>query len=141
MLPTHHLASAVLAGAALRAAGWSWPALASFAAGAVLIDVDHYLSYAWCTGDFSLWRAYRYHRARVPRPESVRLTFRWRLPPLVERGRPLHMPPALAGLALAAARVPRLRPLALGVALHRVLDYLWESCWAAQPNAKGRTVA
>ena len=134
MLPSHHAASAVLAGVALRRAGWGWPAVASFAAGAVLIDVDHYLAYAWESGDLSLYRAYWNHRGTLRLRHASRLAFRWVFPFWGGYNRPFHAVPALAALCLAAGTNAGLRPLALGVALHRFLDLLWESFWAAQPR-------
>jgi hypothetical protein len=124
MYPTHHAAAAIAAAAPLARRGWTRPALAAFALAAVLIDVDHYLSYACARGDLSLWRAYRYHRAREQRS-------RWglRRPTpalLVDPRRPFHAVAVLAALLLAARRWPGLRPLALGALFHRLLDLGWE---------------
>lgn len=125
MYPAHHAASAVVAGAALRGAGWSWGAISAFAAGAVLLDVDHYVMAVWRTGDLSLTRAYREHPRRSTRVR--RPGFRVHFPFWGGYNRPLHSVPVLAGLALGAWRAPALRPLAAGVVLHRVLDVAWES--------------
>lgn len=130
MLPSHHAASAVTAGVVLRRLGWSWGAVGLFAAGAVLLDVDHYLAAVWRTGDLSLARAYREHPRGARRVEGARRRadsgFRFRLRFWGGYNRPLHSVPALATLGVVAWAVAGLRPLALGVALHRALDYVWE---------------
>jgi hypothetical protein len=118
MLPSHHAAAAALAAVPLRARGWSPLAIAQFAAGAVLIDADHYAAYAWRIRDLSLPRAYRYHRRRHGRP------FRLHRPAVaVDPRRPLHAPLLLAGLTLLARRYPLLWPLVAGMLFHRLLDY------------------
>jgi hypothetical protein len=142
MLPTHHVLSAAIAAMPLRRAGWSSLDLGVFAAGAVLIDVDHYLSYAWHTGDLSLLRAYRHHRAQAKTPPRVyRLAISWHLPFWGGYNRPFHAAPPLAGVALAALRWPLLRPLVAGLLLHRVLDMVWESFWRAQWHAHNADLA
>jgi hypothetical protein len=124
MYPTHHAAAAVAATAPLARRGWTRPALAVFALTAVLIDVDHYLSYAWSTGDLSLPRAYRFHKTLEKRSRwGVRLP---RVSWLVEPRRPFHAVAVLAALFVAAWRWPLLRPLAAGMLFHRLQDLLWE---------------
>jgi hypothetical protein len=118
MLPSHHAAAAALAAVPLRARGWSPLAIALFAAGAVLIDADHYAAYAWRIRDLSLQRAYRFHRRRHGRP------YRLHRPAVaLDPRRPLHAPLLLAGLTLLARRYPLLRPLVAGLLFHRLLDY------------------
>jgi hypothetical protein len=118
MLPSRHAAAAALAAVPLRARGWSPLAVARFAAGAVLIDADHYASYAWRIRDLSLTRAYRFHRRRGHHP------YRLHRPALaVDTHRPLHAPLLLAGLTLLARRFPVLWPLVAGLLFHRLLDY------------------
>lgn len=148
MYPSQHVALTSLALVPLRERGWSLPRLGLFAAGAVLIDVDHYLSYAIKTGDWSLPNAYRWHVRRVPPIARKRPHFY--LPKLVlDRHRPFH---AIAPIALlfllgwgpfpvlrpspnpgpgprGALRWlltclrPWLRSLAWGVLFHRACDY------------------
>ena len=100
MLPTYDGASAVRAGAVLRRVGWSWGAIGAFAAGAVLLDVDHYLAAVWRTGDLSLTRAYRQHPQRST--SAPRSGFRFRFRFWGGYDRPFHSVPALAVVALAA---------------------------------------
>jgi hypothetical protein len=118
MLPSHHAAAAVVAALPLLRRGWSPLAAGQFAAAAVLIDADHYATYAWRIGDLSLPRAYRFHRRRGQHP------FRLHRPAvLVDGHRPLHAPALLAALALLARRYPVLWPLVAGMLFHRLLDY------------------
>jgi hypothetical protein len=86
-----------------------------------LIDVDHFVLYAFQTGDWSMTGAIIYNRYRHkigilgdtrPRYRSLRS---WLHNPL------LLLPPLWAG----AARRPSLRPIALGLTLHLLLDYIW----------------
>ena len=152
MYPSQHVALTSLALVPLRERGWSLPRLGLFAAGAVLIDVDHYLSYAIKSGDWSLPNAYRWHVRRVP--PMARRRPRLYLPKLVlDRHRPFH---AVAPIALlfflawgpfpalrngghnpgdappGALRWlfrcfrPWLRCLAWGVLFHRLCDYAIE---------------
>ena len=128
MYPTQHAAATVLAILPLARGGWRGRDLVGFAAGAVLVDADHYLSYALRKGDPSLERAYCYHRERAGGDRGQKWALRPHVPPLlVDRQRPLHALAALGCLALAAWPWPALRPIAWGVAFHRLLDYAWES--------------
>jgi hypothetical protein len=125
--PTQHAALTALTALPFRAAGVSWRSLALFGAGAVLIDVDHYLSYAWHQGDFSLANAYRFHRNRVDR-HVARPGFNLHLPPLWPGpNRPLHAVSALTVLCALAWAAPALRPVVAGALYHRLQDYLYES--------------
>jgi hypothetical protein len=118
MLPSHHAAAAALVAVPLKLRGWSPLAIAQFAAAAVLIDADHYASYAWRIRDLSLFRAYRFHRRRGHHP------YRLHRPAVVlDAHRPLHAPVLLGGLALLARRFPVLWPLVAGLLFHRLLDY------------------
>lgn len=127
MYPSQHAAITALTALPLRAAGVSWRSLALFGAGAVLIDVDHYLSYAWREGDFSLRNAYHYHRNRVRR-DDARPGLNPHLPPLWPgRNRPFHAISVLAGFCALAWLAPVLRPLAAGALYHRLQDYVYES--------------
>ena len=124
MYPLHHLAATSAALVPLARRGWRRPALALFAASSVLIDVDHYLSYVWETGDLSFWRAYRHHRERARRSRwGVRL----RASALVvDRRGPFHAVAPIALALVAAARWPVLLPAALGAVFHRLQDFFWE---------------
>jgi hypothetical protein len=136
MYPSQHTAAALGAAAALAHRGWRPSALALFAAGAVLLDADHYASYVWWTGRWSLREAYRYHRTRAQR---TRWGLRLALPALaVSRRRPLHTAAALAALVMAGRRWPLLRPLASGALFHRLLDFGWECLHAPLPAARQR---
>jgi hypothetical protein len=120
MLPSYHAAAAAVAAAPLLARGRSPWRVTLFAAAAVLIDADHYLSYAWRVRDLSLRRAYTYHRRKMHHP------YRLHRPALVvDLPRPLHAPALLALLALLARRWPWLWPVVAGMAFHRLLDYAW----------------
>ena len=124
MLPTHHLAAAVACTLPLASRGWGLTALAGFSATAVLIDVDHYFSYIWHTGDLSLRRAYLYHRGNLGR---WRWRPRFRRPALlIEPHRPFHPMAALACLCALAVRWPALAPIAWGALFHRLLDFVWQ---------------
>lgn len=100
-----------------------------------LIDADHFVLYALQTGDWSLAGALIYNRYRLapgpigdsrPRYGSLRS---W-----------LHNPVlTLTPLWLAASRRPALRPVALGLSLHLLLDYiLWPRYTLAFWRARGR---
>ena len=105
--------------------GWSWPELAAFGAGAVLIDVDHYLGYVWETGDFDIRNAYAFHRRDYHQPR--RWVFRPHMPAMgFQRMRFFHSVPILVAATLVAWRMePNARPLVLGMLLHSVQDELW----------------
>ena len=98
MYPSQHVALTALACVPLKLRGWSLPELGAFAAGATLIDVDHYLAYAIANRDWSLPNAYRWHVQRVP-PKVYSRPHMY-LPPLVlDRHRPFH---AIAPVLIAA---------------------------------------
>jgi hypothetical protein len=125
--PRYHVLATVLVCIPLRRDGWSWSELVRFAAGAVLLDGDHYLSYVARTGDLSLRRAVAYHRGRLPRHQryialSPHVPHLWWGPQ-----RPFHTPAVLAVAGLLALRWPALRPLVFGCYVHRLQDFLWES--------------
>ena len=135
MYPSQHAALTALACVPLRQRGWTLPELGAFAAGAVLIDVDHYLAYAIKHRDWSLPNAYRWHVQRVPA-----LVYRrphLHLPPLVlDRYRPFHGATPILLAALLTRLSPSattagplrllaslLRAAAWGVLFHRLCDY------------------
>ena len=117
MLPSHHAAATALAAVPLFRRGWRASAVGQFALAAVLIDVDHYLAYAWRVRDVSLGRAYRFHRSRMGRQPLHAPALVW------DRSRPFHAPILLALLWLLARQWPALRPLVWGALFHRALDY------------------
>lgn len=92
--------------------------LALTLAGGVLIDLDHLALYCLHTGDWSLAGALHYDRYR-------------NLPPVPGDTRPrygqlrsaLHSPAFFTIALLCAYLIPRLRPAALGLALHFLLDF------------------
>jgi hypothetical protein len=138
LYPTQHAAGATLAAVPLRLRGWTWPDLALFWCGAVLIDVDHYLSYVWEFHDLSLVRAYRFHRQRVQRGRG-----RWRVHLELPRfwpgeHRPFHAVSVLLLLFLLSRRVRWLAPLAWGALFHRCQDYAWESITTVGLMDEGR---
>lgn len=117
-----HLLSSALAGLAL------YPRRPASAAAVVLagtlLDLDHLLLYAARTGDWSVagalrYDAYRHRRIRTgdTRPRYGQLRS-WLHEPW------LLLPPMWA----AAARRPALRPVALGLSLHLLLDR-WDEPW------------
>lgn len=118
MLVSHHVAATAAVALPLLARGRSPFEVAQFAAAAILIDADHYLSYAWRIRDLSLRRAYWFHRTRAARPARLH-----RPSVLVDRHRPLHAPVLLGLLVLLARRQPWLVPVAAGAVFHRCLDY------------------
>ena len=120
MLPTQHAALTALAAVPLIRRGWSPWRVAQFAAAAVLIDADHYASYAARIRDLSLWRAYRFHRRRGEHPYRLH-----RPAMMVDAHRPLHAPALLVALTVLARRFPFLWPLVAGMLFHRFLDYAW----------------
>jgi len=125
--PRHHALATAVAVVPLRLAGVSWWEVAQFAAGSVLIDADHYVAYAWRTGDLSLVRAYRFHQGRVKRDEA-RFGLNAHVPRVLPgKNRPAHALVVLAGLGLVALVVPPLRPVVGGILFHRLQDYAWES--------------
>ena len=127
MLPHHHAAAAIAAAVPLRRRGWPVAAILGFFAGSILIDVDHYLSYVVETGDWSLRRAYEYHRAAYRKPRRGEFHPHW--PPLgITKHRFLHGTPVLALVFLVAWRWPALRPVAWGMLFHRAQDEVW-SWW------------
>src|SRR6266545_1426767 len=123
MLPSHHAAATALAAVPLFQRKWRPSAVGQFAAAAVLIDVDHYLAYAWRVRDLSLPRAYQFHRARMDRYKGS-----LHVPVLVaDRARPFHAPVLLALAWPLARRFPVLRALVWGALFHRALDYTWHA--------------
>lgn len=124
MYPTQHAAAAL--GVVVPLLGRRWPrsALAVFAASAVLIDVDHYVSYVWATGDLSLPNAYHYHCGRAVRSRWG-LRLRWPVQ-VAEPHRPFHTLAVLSCLVLAARRWPHLWPVAWGALFHRLQDWCWD---------------
>ena len=104
-------------------------------AGAVLLDLDHYVLYAWRSGDWSPLGAWRYDRYRnhPPQPGDTRPRFgslrSW-----------LHRPWLAVPLwLLLAAGVPRARPFVAGMLLHLLLDTHWPQFdRAAWRRAAGR---
>lgn len=129
MYPTQHAAAAALTLLPLKQRGWQWPCMAAFAAGAVLIDVDHYLSYVWEHGDFSLIRAYQFHRGHAKQKEREfaphLVNPKW----FVSPRRPFHPVVLIAAFWLLTRKHSVLHALAWGLVLHRLQDYLWESMW------------
>jgi hypothetical protein len=124
MLPSHHAAATAVAAAPMLARGRSPLRVALFAAAAVLIDVDHYLAYAWRIRDLSLRRAYWFHRNRMHHP------YRLHRPRLViDPLRPLHAPILLGLLYLLVRRQPLLESIVAWMLFHRFLDYTW-SLWS-----------
>lgn len=129
---THLLTSAAL-GLALYARQPARAALLVIAG--TMVDVDHLLLYGSQTGDWSVVGALRYDRYRHrgqgkgdtrPRYGSLRS---WIHRPM------LVLPPIWA---LAAAR-PALRPLAIGLSLHLLLDtYDWPLRKLVELRARGR---
>lgn len=107
--------------------------LATLVAAGTLIDFDHLALYGWRTGDWSVIGALRYNRYRGrrhtegdnrPRYGSLRS---W-----------LHIPwLALPAIWAWAGRQPDIRPLALGLTLHLLLDHL-EWPWQAQAWLRAR---
>ena len=109
--------------------------LGAFAAGGVLIDVDHYLAYAMKNHDWSLRKAYHWHVQRVP--PKVYSRPHLHLPPLVlDRYRPFHgVTPMLLAALLTRMSPDALPPgawrlvgsiaraAAWGVLFHRLCDY------------------
>lgn len=128
-----HLISSALAGLALYPRQPLHAAALTLAG--TLIDLDHLLLYMLQTGDWSVSGALRYdrYRHRLIRPGDSRP----RYGPLRS---PLHKPwLVLPPLWYAAARRPALRPLALGLSLHLLLDHLeWPWHAAALRRADGR---
>ncbi|MEI7768887.1 MAG: hypothetical protein WCI67_02810 [Chloroflexales bacterium] len=115
---THAIISA-LAGAVLYP--YSPQRAATVLLSGTLLDIDHLVLYVLQTGDWSVSGALAYNRYRHeigiigdtrPRYDSLRS---WLHNPL------LLLPP----LWDAAARRPALRPVAIGLTLHLLLDYLW----------------
>ena len=125
MLPPHHaLATAILA-IPLWRRGWSLARIGALFTGGVLMDVDHYLSYVWHSGDLSIVRAIRFHRSAYRSPFSGRLHPRW--PRMgIDRFREFHSAPAIAAVFavsfLAGRWGPVVRALAWGMVSHRILD-------------------
>ncbi|MGA9774620.1 MAG: hypothetical protein WBU92_01725 [Candidatus Dormiibacterota bacterium] len=95
------------AGAAVLAPLLGWQVLPAWAA-SILIDIDHYL-----------WFLAR--RRRLSPLAAIRL-FNQPEPPGQWATRSLHHPAALLAVGLVAARLRRLRPLALGMGFHVALD-------------------
>jgi hypothetical protein len=138
LYPTQHAALTAGAAVPLRLRGWSWRDLALFWAAGVFIDGDHYLSYAWRTGDFSLANAYKFHKARTPRTRGWQ--FHPRLPDVWPGGhRPFHALSVLAALLLVSRFIPWMRPIAWGAIAHRLEDLGWE--WFAGKDRPIGTLA
>jgi hypothetical protein len=126
VLPKYHALAAAVATVPFARAGHRPHPLALFASAAVLIDVDHYLGYAWHTGDLSLRRAYAFHRQRYHRPRRWRFRPGW--PSLgVDPARAFHSAPFLLLIFLLARHWRHLSPVAWGLLFHRLQDELYGS--------------
>jgi hypothetical protein len=128
VLPAHHALAAAAVTLPLVRKGYNWRALGSFVAAAVVIDIDHYLGYVWETCDWSLAKAYRFHRGRYTRPHLP--FWQWRIRPhwpslWFDRHRWFHAVPLLIALVVLARRWPALWPITLGALLHRLQDEAW----------------
>lgn len=100
-----------------------------------LIDLDHLLLYALQTGDWSVTGALRYdrYRHRLVTPGDTRPRY-GSLRSLLHE--PWLLLPLIWGLAL---RRTVLRPVAIGLSLHLLLDYLdWPRHALARLRAGGR---
>lgn len=128
---THALASAVAGAALYRRSPLRAAALLM---GGTLLDIDHFVLYALQTGDWSVTGALSYNRYRHvltragdnrPRYGTLRS---W-----------LHNPALLlpAVWALAVAR-PSLRPVAIGLTLHLMMDHIWWPRYALAFRRAGR---
>jgi len=108
---------------------------AALVAAGTLIDLDHLLLYAAQTGDWTVSGALRYDRYRHRAP--TRGDSRPRYGPLRSLiHEPLLLLPAVW---LLARRRPALRPAALGLSLHLLLDYLlWPRDLRIRLRARGR---
>ncbi len=142
MLPSNHALATAIVAVPLWRRGWSLAAIAGLFAGGVLIDVDHYLSYVWHTGDVSIRRAYRFHR------NGAHANFDWRLHPRwptlgIQQYREFHSFGAIAAVAAASMMfgrgAPFLRAVALGMAIHRFLDELTGWAFPPAPKRDGET--
>lgn len=108
---------------------------AALVAAGTLIDFDHLLLYALQTGDWSVSGALHYdryrHRARVPGDSRPRYGQLRSL---------LHQPWLLLPLAWSlATRHQALRPAALGLSLHLLLDHIyWPREMLLRLRARGR---
>ncbi len=136
MLPPHHALATAMLAVPLWRRGWSVTRIGALVTGGVLIDVDHYLSYIWHSGDLSIVRAFRFHRSAYRSPFSGRLHPRW--PRLgVDRFREFHSVPAIATVFAASFLAGRWRPvlsaLAWGMVSHRILDEV--AGWIHPPPA------
>lgn len=118
MHPRTHLWTSALAAALVYSRSPLRAALA--AASGVLVDLDHLALYRLRTGDGTLTGALVYNRYRNrparrgdnrPRYGSMRS---W-----------LHEPAVLPPLLLAAYHLPPLRPIALGLCVHLLLDHAY----------------
>lgn len=102
--------------------------------GSVVLDTDHFVLYAWRSGDLNPFGALRYDRRRnkPPRPGDT-LPRYGSLRSVLHRKRityPL--------LALLAWRVPAMQPFALGIAVHLLMDiHLLNLDWRAWQRADG----
>lgn len=110
-------------------------AAALLIAGGVLIDLDHLALYVCRTGDWSISGAlvYNRYRNRLPRHGDNRPRYgslrSWLHRPL------LVLPP----LWMLAQRYPWLRPFALGITFHLLLDHLpLPLIWAAYLRSGGQ---
>jgi hypothetical protein len=128
----HALASAAVGALIYRR---NWRKILATTLGGVIIDVDHIVLYAMRSGDWSLDGALRYDRFRHQRIRRGDTRTRYgSLRSVVHQ--PRFTLPLLALLALAW---PRLRPFALGIALHLALDvHLPHYDWRAWQRAAGR---
>ena len=136
MLPPHHALATAMLAVPLWRRGWSVTRIGALFTGGVLIDVDHYLSYIWHSGDLSIARAFRFHRSAYRSPFSGRLHPRW--PRMgIDRFREFHSVPAIAAVFAASFLAGRWRSvvcaLAWGMVSHRILDEV--AGWIHPPPA------
>jgi hypothetical protein len=129
----HHL----LAGAALGMALYRREPfkIALSMLGSVALDTDHFILYAWRSGDLNPLGAIQYDRRRhkPPRPGDTRPRYG------ALRSRFHEKRVTLPILALLCMRWPQLRPFALGMTLHLLMDiHPLHFDWRAWQRADGR---
>ena len=130
MHPRTHLWTSALAAALVYPRHPLRAALAT--ASGVLIDLDHLALYQLRTGDHSLSGALVYNRYRN-RPQH-RGDNRPRYGPLRSW---LHEPAVLPPLLVLAYHLPLLRPIALGMCVHLMLDH-WHMATAMRVGLRAR---
>ena len=122
MLPIYHIFFSIIAAILIFLINPSFLFIILFLAGAILIDVDHYLLYIVRKKDFSLIRAYKYFRCEF---KKIKIKKSERPKVLLSI---FHTIEFYIILLVLSYFIVYFWPVLLGCLFHRLLDLIYSSC-------------